>query len=720
MSQLVVKAKYSITSSSPIKLSYLEGESIKVIERTPCGVWKGEVNDQSGLFHISTVDIPIIEKVVMNYDFTSADSTCMKAKAGEVLTVIEKGVKIGWLYCLRGYDCGYVPQNFTTITSADYPTDFTLTKEVIKPQHIPCTVSIKYTYEPRSEKELSLVPGDKVEVLSFEGMWWYGRKENSFGYFPGEYCQVIGGIHKEVKSEGIVLFDYEAKNDFELSAHTGDVFYIERVVGSWAVVYVNEERYIFPSSYLSLLSESDKKIKQDTAITLNDFVGGASGLLSVKQSQFVVVLSNKTNGMSLCYKHEKTGLVPTSNLMTIRDGQDYLIVEKTFEARNQNEITVTQGQAWIVVKIIDENWVIGRRLGVEGFVPRGFVKIQKFTKPYRKEYTEGIAHINSTTKPRKKDVPVIVMPQGTVLERKEEKSPRKGFFTQRKRKEKSEVDHTKEAYEEKKQTIMKANTLKIDKQKEEPLNELKELNKGKKEPINVLKWCPIEQHQDTVSGMQTINETYEEDYIDEEKEKLREENELLKLELEKTKRERDFLQKTIDSQKSEVDEIRKQHEKDITLVASLQQTVQTQKTEIESFKKQKADKQKDAPPLLEEDEVISTLKNRVVELEKTLLEEKKERVEGDKLKAIQSGIGDGAVTQIEIDVSRKDVEKRVCGLQSRIKILTVENEKLRKDSSGKKLDLIKIEMEEKIKSVRDELVVMRRRLDLVVRGYQKS
>ena len=89
MTQLIVKAKCSVESHSPLKLNYMEGDNIKVIDKMSNGLWKGQVGNDIGLFHISTVEIPLIEKVVMNYDFMTGDSTCMKAKAGEVLGVIE-------------------------------------------------------------------------------------------------------------------------------------------------------------------------------------------------------------------------------------------------------------------------------------------------------------------------------------------------------------------------------------------------------------------------------------------------------------------------------------------------------------------------------------------------------------------------------------------------------------------------------------------------------
>ncbi|EDR26743.1 meiosis-specific nuclear structural protein, putative [Entamoeba dispar SAW760] len=916
MSQMIVKAKCNVASHSSLKLSFMEGDSIKVVDRMSNGLWKGTLNNQTGLFHISTVSIPVIETVVMNYDFSTGDSTCMKTKAGEVLKVIEKNVRIGWLYCQRGFETGYIPQNFTSLYKEE-------TKEVSqtvpeKPKILPCRATVKQLYQPHSDKEINLITGDEIEVMSCEGGWWYGRSGCSMGYFPGEYVEVSGTINKEVKQEAVVLFDYVSKGEYQLSAEVGDIFYVEKIIGSWAIVIVDQERFIFPSSFICLLSESDKKIKQETAITLDDFCGGSMGLLAVRQSELLIVLSNEANGMSKCFKGEQSGLVPTSNLMTIKDGQDYVIVEKTFQARNQNEMTIIANQAWIVMKIVDENWIIGKRSGVEGFVPRSFVKIQKFVKPYRKEYTEGITHFKNQTAARKTGDAQLPVDQPNFF-KKENKASKKGFFTQRRRKAKPEVDNTKHVYEEKKQNIMREsmnpkrsffkksikpmivqqehteeklqnqeghNEKTVEsqvkevqpviesnqqlnettKQEEQPKQEipqrdeekvqevvqqtpsitqesLEELTQHSEEEVkqeepkqeepkqeepkqeepkqeeikqeeikqdeeqpkeesqqsnteltqetpkqqeetplvekvkqeekqpkeeenqqsdieNIqevvqqtvpITQKPLDQEQEELKQetqlqdeckngntnlesysikqennndeiIQKTNETYDDDYVDEEKEKAFEEIEELKLELDKMRRERDFLQQTLDEEKAEVQQIREQHDKDIVLVASLQQTIQQQQNQINELTRKKEETSKEdmekIPPTLEEDEVITTLKVRVTELEQQVAIEKKARLEGAEVIKMMKASQSGGVSQVELDDFKSEIEERVKGLQSRLKILTAENEKLRKAGAGARLERIKAEADDKMAKYKDEITIMKRKLNLLIKSIE--
>ncbi|KAL7720283.1 Meiosis-specific nuclear structural protein [Entamoeba marina] len=820
---MIVKAKCNVDSHCPQKLSYFKGDSITVVDRMCNGLWTGKINSQTGLFHISTVEIPVLHKVRMQFDFLTGDSTCLKSKQGEVLSVIEVGVKMSWLYCMRGFETGYVPQNFTSVYECE-ETSETSTTIPETPSIFPVNAIVLHTYQPRSDKELSLVPNDQIEVFKAEKGWWYGRKGNSFGYFPGEYVEVIGNEESMVDSEAIVLFDYSSPNPNYLSAEVGDVLYVEKVVWGWAVISLDNRKFLFPLSFIAFLTETDKILNQETAITLDDFCGGSMGLLSVRQSELLVVLSNEESGMSKCQKGDQVGLVPTSNLMLIKDGQEYLVVQKTFQARNQNEMTIIANQAWIVVKVVDKNWIIGKRNGVEGFVPRSFVKVQKFQKPLRKEINEGITHIKNETENRLNGRGTAPVYQVNFFQKKPVQREKKRFFTQRKRNVKGAAGAKKEVYEEKKKSIreslfdkpqegkepiqeepikqepikeepvkqepiqeepvkqeepiqeepvkqepvkeepikeepIKEEPIKEEPVKEEPIQEepVKEEpiqeepiqeepiqeEPVKQEPIQEepIKEEPVKQEpiqeepvkqepikEEPVKQEEPIQEepTQQEDFVeeyDEEKERAFEEIEELREEIERMKRERDGLRSTLENQQEEVQQIREQHEKDILLVASLQQTITQQQntiSELTRTEEKQAKVDKEALPTLEEDEVIVELKVRVNELEQKVADEKKLRMEGaEVIKAMKASQSEG-VSQVELDDFMSEVSDRVKSLESRIKILTVENEKLRKAGSGARLEQIKKDVNEKMGKYKDELTIMKRKLNVVTQSLNKS
>ncbi|EMS12531.1 meiosis-specific nuclear structural protein, partial [Entamoeba histolytica HM-3:IMSS] len=228
--------------------------------------------------------------------------------------------------------------------------------------------------------------------------------------------------------------------------------------------------------------------------------------------------------------------------------------------------------------------------------------------------------------------------------------------------------------------------------------------------------------QENNNNTQTTNETYEEDYVDEEKEKAFEEIEELKLELDKMRRERDFLQQTLDEEKAEVQQIREQHDKDLVLVASLQQTIQQQQNQINELTRKKEETSKEdmdkIPPTLEEDEVITTLKVRVTELEQQVAAEKKARLEGAEVIKMMKASQSGGVSQVELDDFKSEIEERLKGLQSRLKILTAENEKLRKAGAGARLERIKAEADDKMAKYKDEITIMKRKLNLLIKSIE--
>ncbi|EKE42764.1 hypothetical protein EHI8A_059380 [Entamoeba histolytica HM-1:IMSS-B] len=188
------------------------------------------------------------------------------------------------------------------------------------------------------------------------------------------------------------------------------------------------------------------------------------------------------------------------------------------------------------------------------------------------------------------------------------------------------------------------------------------------------------------------------------------------------RRERDFLQQTLDEEKAEVQQIREQHDKDLVLVASLQQTIQQQQNQINELTRKKEETSKEdmdkIPPTLEEDEVITTLKVRVTELEQQVAAEKKARLEGAEVIKMMKASQSGGVSQVELDDFKSEIEERLKGLQSRLKILTAENEKLRKAGAGARLERIKAEADDKMAKYKDEITIMKRKLNLLIKSIE--
>lgn len=51
----------------------------------------------------------------------------------------------------------------------------------------PCLVTVLYAYDAAGADELTIKPGDKVEVLSRGEGWWEGKLNGKIGQFPASY-----------------------------------------------------------------------------------------------------------------------------------------------------------------------------------------------------------------------------------------------------------------------------------------------------------------------------------------------------------------------------------------------------------------------------------------------------------------------------------------------------------------------------------------------------
>ena len=190
-------------------------------------------------------------------------------------------------------------------------------------------------------------------------------------------------------------------------------------------------------------------------------------------------------------------------------------------------------------------------------------------------------------------------------------------------------------------------------------------------------------------------------------------------------RDRDFLKQTLDEQQKQANIIHQQHETDMLQISSLQQTIQQQQNQITELQTQLEEKgktkskkvDKDAPPTLEEDDVIVTLNSRVADLEAQLAEEKKARMEGAEvirlMKLNEASQSDG-VSQVLLDDFKKEVDDKVKGLESRLKVLQAENERLKKSSGNAILQQTKKEINDKMAKYKDEIAIMKRRVDLLL------
>jgi len=49
---------------------------------------------------------------------------------------------------------------------------------------------VLYEFQARNDRELSIKPGDIIKIIDNSGEWWYGELDGKVGIFPGNYVTV--------------------------------------------------------------------------------------------------------------------------------------------------------------------------------------------------------------------------------------------------------------------------------------------------------------------------------------------------------------------------------------------------------------------------------------------------------------------------------------------------------------------------------------------------
>ncbi|BFU26570.1 SH3 domain containing protein [Entamoeba histolytica HM-1:IMSS-B] len=333
-------------------LLYEKGDVIIVNEMTNTELWKGTCNEKKGLFNITcaTTSMPPLYQARVLFDFESKNGECLNVKTGELVYVYEEDEENtnGWAYCQVGYRFGYVP--------IKYLEKVNLAKElggrnrmtrvnrqasmcIQLPTYVPCKVTAKYDYIATYGKDICFRKGDEMICFSTSDNRWLLVQHPIYGlgYVPLSYVQCEKSIyHVDIKKYAVILYDYEGDTRFHLKGEVGDIVFVESIIASWAVVHVNDKKYVFPSLYLHIFnSEVEMKISEPMGIVLYSFKGESPNELDVERNAFVTLLYREKNGWTLVKQGDKIGYVPTSYLEQIEEGEAYAMIMKDGEGKRK-------------------------------------------------------------------------------------------------------------------------------------------------------------------------------------------------------------------------------------------------------------------------------------------------------------------------------------------------------------------------------------------------
>ena len=112
---------------------------------------------------------------------------------------------------------------------------------------------VLYNYESGNPDELSVVPGDTVQLIEDRGDGWARvQKGSKNGLVPTNYLSTSAKSLNKDEDVVVALYDYEATSETDLSLKPGDeIKVISRKEDGWWVGEINGIKGQFPSNYVS-------------------------------------------------------------------------------------------------------------------------------------------------------------------------------------------------------------------------------------------------------------------------------------------------------------------------------------------------------------------------------------------------------------------------------------------------------------------------------------
>ncbi len=327
-----------LTAHIPTHLQASKGDVIMVVQKYQTGWYRGVTAlGATGIFDKKKVreatfaeaqaaggaaggaartrrEKPTLYRVEAMFDYVATAANQLSLIEGEVVNILQEADK-GWLQAERPEtgDRGFVPASYVERLQEDKKPD-TLSRassassgaaaaaassaaaaasaqakgqapegdgDEVDVETVLCTAVVEYDWTAEEEGQMSLVTGDRIEVLEeSEGGWWRGRNlaSQEEGFFPSSFVTVeegAGGAAAPATPAGAApaaasaggaaavmcraLYDYQSEDpDTQLSFQEGDLIeMLEEAEGGWARGLLKGLEGYFPLSFVEQLAAAD-------------------------------------------------------------------------------------------------------------------------------------------------------------------------------------------------------------------------------------------------------------------------------------------------------------------------------------------------------------------------------------------------------------------------------------------------------------------------------
>jgi len=180
------RAKFNFTAQTPMELSLIKGETIRLTRRIDSNWFEGRVGNRKGILPVSYVDI-----VSEPGDQSSEKSSTPKPACAPVSHSILKNGSLPQSSYIPQYEKpkSYVGSASPHSTLSRPESSFS---NGGKPE--PTPYRVLYNYKPQNDDEVELCEGDIVYVMEKCDDGWYvgtSQKSGIFGTFPGNYVTQV-------------------------------------------------------------------------------------------------------------------------------------------------------------------------------------------------------------------------------------------------------------------------------------------------------------------------------------------------------------------------------------------------------------------------------------------------------------------------------------------------------------------------------------------------
>eukprot|EP00058_Branchiostoma_floridae_P026034 XP_002611524.1 hypothetical protein BRAFLDRAFT_63839 [Branchiostoma floridae] len=263
------KARFDFEGESEGDLSFEEGDVISLLERVGDEWMKGELKGKAGIFPLSFVEVvenlpqdtvsASADGAVVNvlYDFEGESSDELSVKAGRKLKVLSL-VSADWLLGEVDGRQGRFPASFVDHIPSNVPA------APAEPSGNGTQGSsyyiAKYDFVGQSEGELSFKAGDRMSLISeLDADWLTVMIDSNEGVVPRSYVEPAGGGGGDVsdgsRPTALVLYDFEAVQEDELSLKEGEEVYLKEMFdGDWLVGEVKGRTGRFPVAFVQVIT----------------------------------------------------------------------------------------------------------------------------------------------------------------------------------------------------------------------------------------------------------------------------------------------------------------------------------------------------------------------------------------------------------------------------------------------------------------------------------